>query len=300
MRDILKIETISQLYSLLELGIPKHKQIALINYDNIGKLKEYCGMKISTAFYLISLKNGSDCELRYGRQYYDFSEGSLIYTAPNQVIVFEAGAQEHEGWILCFHPDLIRKTDLVKQIREYSFFDYSAHEALHISDKEFQVIQGIIKEITNEIISEADSFTDGVIASNIELLLNYSRRFYGRQFITREVVSKDIISEFEYLLKKYMTPDYLYIEGVPSVKKLASEIGYSANYLSDLLRKETGKNTKEHIHSKLLELSKNMLVDSERTIASISEMLGFSYPAHFSNFFKKKTGISPVQYRKSS
>lgn len=296
---ILRIDSISELHEIIGYGKPKHPLITLIDFDKVNPKEYYGNRSIVTGFYMISLKNGKDCEIKYGRRYYDFSEGSLIFIEPEQVSVFESKSKtyKNKGWMLCFHPDLIRKSPLRHRMGEFSFFSYDTNEALHLSDQEKATITQIVKTIEHEYSLNLDNYSHDLITSNLEVLLNYSRRFYSRQFITRTYVNKDVLSRFEQLLKEHLKDDILKLKGTPSVKSLAMELGYSPNYLSDLLKKETGKNTLEHINLNLVEKAKTMLLGSEKSVKEIAYTLGFEYPANFSKFFKAQTGMTPTKFR---
>lgn len=299
MDRIIKIESISQLHELIGYEKPKHPLISIIDYSKIKPIISTADVHISTSFYSISLKDGSSCKTKYGRQYYDFQEGSLVFLAPEQAIYIDEEHPETEsnGWNLCFHPDLIYKSSLGKKINEYTFFSYSSNEALHLSDQEKQRITDIVNEIKNEFSQNIDIFSQDLIISHLELFLNYCKRYYGRQFITRAKVNKDVIIRFEEFIKSYFNSNKLKSHGLPSVKYCAREMGYSPNYLSDLLKKETGKNTQEHIHFYLIEKAKTMLLGTTKPVNIIASELGFEYPQHFSKLFKNKTGMSPVEYR---
>ena len=257
-------------------------------------------LRFQCLFYSISLKNHCSGKLIYGRQHYDFQEGSLMFIAPDQVFSTEGEdsmEREIEGWGLYFHPDLIRHTDLMGKMKGYSFFGYDTHEALHVSDEEKQTITQVVKTIEHEFSQNLDDHSQTLIISNIELLLNYCNRFYSRQFLTRTTASKDVIIRFEEFLEAYFESDQIRQNGMPSVKYCAQQMGYSANYLSDMLKKETNKNTQEHIHSVLIEKAKNMLLGTSESVSQIAYQLGFEYPQHFSKLFKKKTGVAPAEFR---
>lgn len=304
MDNIFRVDSISLLHELLGYDKPKHPLITLINLNNIRPVKEYQDTQLVTGLYSISLKNDINCNIKYGRQHYDFNEGSLIFMAPEQITMIDYGYNfsldkaEKENWMMCFHPDLIRKSKLGTEIEKFTFFSYNVNEALHLSEKEKDIITNIARAIENEYSQNIDEYNQDIIISNIELLLNYSKRFYGRQFITRDFANKDVVSRFDTLLRNHFNSNLLEKNGIPSVKVVAREMGYSANYLSDLLKKETGKNTQEHIQLHLVEKAKTLLLGTSEPIYSIAYMLGFEYPAHFSKFFKSKTGISPVDFRK--
>ncbi len=235
----------------------------------------------------------------YGRQPFDHQEGTLHCTAPEQIITFDRKRDtgSSEGWGLYFHPELIRNSNLGKKIHEYSFFSYEENEALHLSDEEKQTLLSILKQMENEYNTNIDHYSHELIISNIELFLNYCKRYYGRQFITRTNQNKDLIVNFENFLSEYVNTDKLRTIGVPSVKHCAEAMNLSANYFGDLLKSETGKNAQEHIHYFLLEQAKNLLVSSEKRINEIAYDLGFEYPQNFSKLFKKKVGLSPTDFR---
>jgi len=299
MSDLIKIESLTQLHEMMDQEKPRHPLVTVVDFSKVKAPQIKDGTRMTSNFYWISMKQGSQCEIRYGREYYDFQEGSLIFMAPGQ-IVSVVGETDHTaatGWGLFFHPDLIRRYPLWKQMNDYSFFSYDVHEALHISDKEKGITTGIVHAIEDEFSQNIDDFSQDLIVSHIELLLNYCKRFYSRQFITRAKVNKDVVSRFEEYLTEYFDSDKPETAGLPSVKQCAFEMGYSPNYLSDLLKKETGKNAQEHIHFHLIDRAKTLLVNSELSVNRIALSLGFEYPQHFSKLFKQKTGMSPGEYR---
>ena len=300
MGNIMRIESISQIHEMIGYEKPKHPLITFIEPSKI-KAKPIIDQQFSIGLYSISLKNGHECKLKYGRQYYDFQEGTLMFLAPGQTIepvsVSEKAESELDGWILIFHPDLIRKSPLGKKMNEYSFFSYDSHEALHLSDQERQTVTCIVKTIENEYSQNIDVHSQDLIISNLELFLNYCNRFYGRQFFTRTNVNRDVATRFEEYLQSYFDSDKPETRGLPSVKFCAQDMGYSPNYLSDLLKKETGKGTQEHIHYYLIEKAKTLLLGTEEPVSQIAYSLGFEYPQHFSKLFKNKTGMSPAEYR---
>lgn len=298
MEQIIHIDTITMLHKLLGYDKPIHPLITLIDFSNIEAMSEYSNRQMVTDLYTISLKDGCDCILKYGRKYYDFSEGSMMFTAPGQVTTVEYTPIDTKGWMLCFHPDLIRKSQLNSKMKDYSFFSYDSSEALHLSDQEELTINNIVNTIKAEYSQNLDMYSEELMVSNIEVLLNYAKRFYGRQFITRASANKDLVSRFETVLTDYFESKSLGDSGLPTVKHLAQEMGYSTNYLSDLLKKETGKNTQDHIHFYLIEKAKSLLLATEEPVTQIAYALGYEYPGHFSKFFKKKTGMSPTEYRK--
>lgn len=298
MNDIFYVKTIAELHRALGYESPKHPLITVVDLSKLEFPEEYISKKIVTSFYTIFMKNRCFGKFIYGRSSYDFQDGVLAFMGPEQSFLFEEIYAEvkMEGFAVFFHPDLLRRTSLGAKIHEYSFFSYSANEALHLSDKERETIKRIVDEIESELDMNMDSFSNELIVSNIELLLNYSKRFYGRQFFTRENLHKDIIETFEEFLYMRINGN-LQEKGIPTVRECAEKMCYSTNYLSDLLKKETGKNTKEYIFFYLIERAKNMLLNTEKSINEIAYELGFEYPEHFSKLFKNKTGQSPVKFR---
>jgi len=239
--------------------------------------------------------------LFYGKNSYDYESGTLVFTAPGQVTLFEgeasADSSTNNDWTLAFHPDLIRNSNLANKIDSYSFFNYDVNEALHLSEDELHTIEDILKKIIREYSQNLDTHSQNLIVSNIELLLDYCTRYYDRQFYTRTNFNADFISKFERELKRFYQEDKINESGMPNVQYLANELNLSANYLSDLLKKETGKTAQEHIHLFIIEKAKNKLLNSESSISEIGYSLGFEYPQHFSNLFKSKTGYSPTEFR---
>lgn len=304
MNRTIRIESIAQVHKMLGVDNPGHPLVSLIESSRqkpIQPTVPITNVKFVSELYSISLKNGQECGIKYGRENYDFQQGSLIFLAPGQSVtpVTEPGELENEGdsWSLLFHPDLIRQAPLASRMREYSFFSYDSHEALHLSDKERQTVSEIANKIKEEYSQNIDVHSHELIVSNLELLLNYCKRYYGRQFITRASVSVDVVVRFEAFLQDYFSSDTAEREGLPTVQSCARAMGYSPNYLSDLLKKETGTNTRDHIHYFMIAKAKELLLGSEETISAIAYSLGFKYPQHFSKLFKTKTGLSPAKYR---
>lgn len=235
--------------------------------------------------------------LKYGQSYYDFNEGSLIFLAPDQLVSGNSEAEVVEGWALFFHADLLNTSPLGKRINDYTFFYYDANEALFVSDEEKGILRDNVKNIEREYSQNIDTYTHSLIHSNIELLLNYCKGFYGRQFITRVKSTKAIVQRFERLLKAYFQQETLIEKGIPDVKYFATELCLSPNYLSDLLKRNTGKTTQEYIHLQLIDKAKMLLWSSEKSISEIAYTLGFEHPSHFNKIFKGKLGMSPKEYR---
>ena len=296
--NIISVDNISQLNELLNQGKPKHPLISIVDFSKVDFQKNEIleNVSFSTAYYSILLKTLQSGSLKYGRQYYDFQEGSLFFMSPNQVFKLEHTDAIY-GWGLVFHPDLIRGTSLGNKIRDYTFFDYAVHEALHLSDEEKSTISRIVNDIEMEINRPIDKHSKSVIVSGVELLLNHCMRFYDRQFITRTVANKDVIAVVEKFLLSYLRSDQPRQKGLPTVAHCAKAVNLSNNYLSDLLKKETGKSTQEHIHYFLIEEAKTKLLNSNNSVSEIAYGLGFEYPQYFSKLFKKKVGIAPFKYR---
>lgn len=290
--------SISQLHSRLGFGKPNHPLITVIDASQLAYGEDRVGVNISSDLYCIALKDAS-CALDYGRNHYDFDEGVLMFTAPGQVIRLNKAQDLNEinGWLLYFHPDLIRNSPLGTRIDQYSFFSYHVHEALHLSEQEQDTLGKCIDMIQVEISERIDHHSQQVLISNIELLLNYCTRYYDRQFNTRSAQNKDIVSKIESLLKAYYQSDKLSESGPPSIQYLADQCFLSPGYLSDLLKKETGRTAKDHINDFLVDKAKNLLLGTEEPISGIAYTLGFNYPHYFSRLFKRKTGLSPLEYR---
>ena len=225
----------------------------------------------------------------------------MVFTAPNQVLEFkkEAVAEVDKGWTLVFHPDLIRKSELGKKIENYSFFAYASNEALHLSDEERKTVTEIAEKIEKEFSNNIDAHSQTLIISNLELLLNYCVRFYDRQFYTRTNLNQDIAGKFTQLLKDYYKQEKQLELGIPSVQYCGEAMNMSPKYLSDLLRKETGQSTQDHIHQYIIEKAKNRLLNSNESASEIAYDLGFEYPQYFSKIFKKNTTMSPNEFRQS-
>jgi AraC-like DNA-binding protein len=277
---------------------PKHPLITIIDTEKLAYGEETIGKRFSSELFCIALKDSS-CGIDYGRNHYDFDEGVLMFTAPEQIITVNKPQELNQvkGWMLYFHPDLIRKTTLGEKIDSFNFFNYEVNEALHLSDQEQNVLTQIVELIKNEIKERIDNHSQQVLVSNIELLLNYSVRFYERQFNTRSASNFDIVSKVEVLLKDYYKNNELIDKGQPTIQYLANQCHLSPSYLSDLLAKETGRSAKDHINDFLVEKAKNLLLNSTDSISGIAYTLGFNYPHYFGRLFKQKTGETPQEYR---
>jgi AraC family transcriptional regulator, transcriptional activator of pobA len=271
----------------------------LINLVDLNKSNQLLRTKLTLNFYAIIIKETRCGDIRYGNKYYDYDEGSLVFFGPNQIIVNEPEGELHQpyGIALIFHPDIIKGTNLGKLIHEYTFFGYQSNEALHLSEKEREILNHCFENIASEIGQNIDRHSKNLIVANLELLLKYCSRFYDRQFITRENANHGIIEQFETLLNEYIFGEKLKAEGLPSVAYFANELHISPNYFGDLIKKETGKSALDFIHLKLLDIAKEKVLDTTKSISEVAFELGFKYPQHFTRLFKQKVGISPNEYR---
>lgn len=250
--------------------------------------------------YVIFLKDVLCADyLKYGRQEYDYQENTLVFVSPGQVFGYPADGSTYQtkGWCLYFSPDLLRGTQLGRHMKDYSFFSYDVHEALHLSLQERETLIDCLKKIDDEINNGMDSHSNTIIASAIELFLNYCLRFYDRQFITRKKANKDILTRFEELLDGYFTSEKPQTYGTPTVAYCAEQLHLSANYFGDLIKKETGKSAQEYVQRKIMDTAKDMLTHSDKHINEIAYALGYQYPQYFSRAFKKAVGCTPNQYR---
>ena len=293
-----KYDSISGLHRVLGLPKPLHPLVSLIDNTNIKIEKDRLPAAFLFDFYKISYKEKIQGRLKYGQSYYDFEEGSLVFTAPEQVMAI-ADDTEYLGKTLLFHPDFIRNHPLGQHIKKYGFFSYAIHEALHLSDKEKGVIVEVFRNINEELHANIDDFSQDIIVSQIELLLNYSNRFYKRQFITRKAVNHDLLAKLDDLLNDYFNDQIALMKGLPTVPDLAAQLHVSSGYLSDMLRSLTGQSTQQHIHNKVIEKAKEILSVSNLSVAEIAYQLGFERPQSFNKLFKRKTKLSPLEFRKS-
>lgn len=295
---IIHSKSIADIRAVFGLDKPTHPLITILDTQKLAYGEETVGKRFSSDLFCIALKDAS-CGIDYGRNSYDFDDGVLIFTAPNQIITVKKPQELNQvkGWMLYFHPDLIRNTMLGSKIDSYHFFYYEVHEALHLSENEQNTLNQIVQLIQTEINERIDNHSQQVLVSNIELLLNYSKRFYERQFNTRSASHIDIVAKVELLLKDYYTENQLIEKGQPTIQYLADHCHLSASYLSDLLTKETGRSAKDHINDFIVDKAKNLLLSSTDSISGIAYTLGFNYPHYFGRLFKQKTGKTPQEYR---
>jgi len=296
--EFISIKSVEDLHRFYIYGSPKHPLITVIDLKNVSRSDEnFADYLYSLDLYTIVYKKFKG-SLKYGRSNYDFQDGTLMFTAPNQVMSPSADTEIEKGWFLAFHPDFIYGSDLGKKIQKYSFFQYESNEALHISEDEKVLLDEVILRIKKEYSQNIDRHTQGLILNQIETLLNYSDRFYDRQFFTRNKTGNDVTQRFESLLNDYFNDEQMIEKGIPEVKYFAEKLNLSSNYLSDLLSKFTGKTTIEHIHLKLVDKAKNILLGTTKSVSEIAYELGFEHPSHFTKIFKTKAGISPLHFRK--
>lgn len=294
-KKILNIETISEYNNML--GVETlHPLVSVIDMSKVAPIRH---MRHIFGFYAIFLKEVKCGDLIYGRQRYDYQEGTLVCIAPGQVLGKEDNGEvfQPKGWALLFHPDLLRGTSLSQHMKEYHFFSYESNEALHLSEQEKETVTGCFQKILHELQHSIDRHSKRLISINIEMLLDYCLRFYERQFITRSDVNKDLLTRFEKILDTYLSDGQIRQEGLPSVKYCAGQLCLSPNYFGDLIKKETGKTAQEYIQLKLINVAKERILNPNKTISEVAYELGFQYPQHFSRLFKKLTGFTPNEYR---
>lgn len=299
MNDIIKITSITELHNFLQLPKPKHPLVSILPITDEITNFDYGGHTYSFEFYQISLKIGISGSLVYGRNSYDFQEGTMTFIRPNQTIKIE-NSQDYQGasgWTLLFHPDLIRKSELGKIISRYSFFHYETNEALHVSDDERHALTDLVSKIEKEYNQNIDKHSQELIISNIDLLLKYCKRYYDRQFYTRTNLNKDFVTKFESVILDYFNAEKGRETGVLTVSYCAAIMNMSANYLGDLIKNETGISAKEHIQNLIIEKAKTKILATSKTISEIAYDFGFEYPQSFNKLFKAKTGYTPTEYR---
>lgn len=295
-----RFKTISEFHDFRDLPKPEHPLVSVYNFEDLKYLNSEEPKSLMLDFYSIALKRNANAKMRYGQQKYDFKEGVLIFLSPGQVFSIEGNAEMlHTGWSLLIHPDFLWNTPLAQKIKQYDYFGYAVNEALHLSDKEENMLIDIIKNIQQEYQSNIDKFSQDVIIAQIELFLTYAERFYNRQFITRKISSHQILARLEKLLEDHFTDDSLKQEGLPTVQFIAENLNVSPNYLSALLKTHTGQSTQQHIHNKLIEKAKEKLSTTTLSISEIAFELGFEHQQSFSKLFKTKTNTSPLEFRQS-
>lgn len=295
MEEIVKLDSVAA-YNVLRGVETLHPLVTLLD---LSKAEAMPAKTFNFGLYAVYLKELNCGELKYGRSHYDYQEGTLVFIAPGQVMAVQPGVKTYEpkGWALLFHPELIKGTPLGRHIHEYSFFSYDVNEALHVSEKERQIVLDLFGKIQHELDQSVDKHSRQLISANIELLLDYCTRFYDRQFITRDHSNSSIIERFEGVLNSYYSSDKPVENGLPSVAWCAAELNLSANYFGDVIKKETGKTAQEYIQAKVIDMAKERIFDLEKSVSQVAYDLGFKYPQHFTRLFKQRVGCTPNEYR---
>jgi len=296
---LIRFISISESHQAFGLPAPQHPLISLVHFNESNPFNtDMAPIYDVLSFYKITFITKNSGKLKYGQDYYDFNEGSMLFFAPNQLV----GTTEYNSGTYCYllliHPDFLLGHPLAKKIRQYGYFSYSSNEALHLSDKEKAMMLSVYQIMEQELNNGVDEFSQEVIIAQIELMLSYVNRFYNRQFITRKTANNDILEKTESILDDYINQKTLHL-GVPTVQYLSDQLHISPGYLSDMLRSLIGKNTKQYIHEKLIEKAKERLTNTELTVSEIAYELGFEHPQSFSKLFKIKTDMSPLEFRNS-
>lgn len=276
-----------------------HSLVGVIDMSELRAIPHCC---IQFGFYCVFFKELDCGTMLYGRSKYDYQEGTMIFISPGQIAGINDGGEtlNPKGWILMFHPDLLYGTPLAKLMKDYTFFSYSSNEALHMSEREKQIILNCFRDIRNELEHPVDKHTRHIVASNIETMLNHCVRFYDRQFVSREITNHNIIDRFQKILQDYLDSGMSKTLGLPTVQYCADKVCLSPNYFGDLIKKETGKTATEHIQLAVISMVKGQLVETDKTISEIAYDLGFNYPHHLSRTFKKIVGITPNEFRRKT
>ena len=301
MSNVLNITSIEKLHQAFNLPQPQHPLISIINLADFDFPSHLLHTRIGVTFYHISLKMGPTEPFKYGNENVDFSEGALFGTAPNQEFeVFQkVNPGDEKGWILCFHPDLIKEYSLAAKMDNYGFFSYATNKALFLNAEEIKSLDSIITKLKKEYQTNPDIFSQDVLVANLELLFNYIKRYYSRQFLKDKLNHKNIVKDFNKLLSDYFNTEEKPEQDIPSVLYFAKQLNISTNHLSNLLKKDTGITAKDHIHNYIINRAKNLLLINHKSISEVAFELGFEYPQYFSRLFKNKTGKTPNQFRKS-
>ncbi|NEU08458.1 helix-turn-helix transcriptional regulator [Flavihumibacter sp. R14] len=290
-----RFNTISE-YNAFNNNETKHPLISVVD---LSKADPRQGSSMYFGFYTIFLKDVKCGDLVYGRNTYDYQEGTLVFLAPGQVAGINSNGETYQpkGYALVFHPDLIHGTSLGRHVQDYTFFGYQSNEALHLSERERKLVLDCFSKIEYELEHSIDKHSKRLIVSNIELFLDYCVRFYERQFITRDHVHRGVLERFESQLNDYFQSEKPQTIGLPSVAYCADELNLSPNYFGDMVKKETGKTAQEYIQSKLIDIAKEKIFDRGKTVSQIAYELGFKYPQHFARLFKQRVGQSPLEFR---
>lgn len=296
MEKVIKLENVDQYNNLYGLET-LHPLVSIVDLTKATKSVNH--IQMNYGLYALFLKETKSCDIKYGRQYYDYQEGTIVCFGPGQTAGVETTEDEVSPPVygIIFHPDLIRGTSLGKEIKQYTFFSYAVNEALHLSEQEKEIVMDCLKKISIELEHGIDKHSKVLIAMNIELLLNYCMRFYERQFITRSKSNRDVLTRFEQLLDEYFEGSAAERDGLPSVKHFADKLCLSSNYFGDMLKKETGKTPQEYIQEKIIEVAKDRISGTQDMVSQIAYSLGFQYPQHLCRLFKKRAGCTPNEYR---
>jgi AraC-like DNA-binding protein len=282
----------------LKLDPPAHPMITLVNYDQVKIDLSDAGSWFKLDFYKITFKKNFNGSVKYGPGTYDFKDGGMAFLAPGQVVRMSPNLGDYQGYALYFHPGLLDGHGLAQGIHNYGFFDYAVAEALFLSEKEKQIMETLFNAIATELDNHIDQFSENVLVSQLELLLNHSNRFYNRQFLTRKNMHHDLISRMNIWLNGRFEGNDMVTNGLPSPQDIATHLNVSQRYLSDMFKTLTGKTTQQHIHLALIEKAKVLLNQTTMTTAEIAYHLGFEHPQSFNKLFKQRTSISPVQFRR--
>lgn len=295
MDKIIRFETVND-YNAFNSNETLHPLVSVVHLSKAAPRK---AASMYFGFYTVFLKEVKCGDLRYGKNTYDYQEGTLVFIAPGQVVGGDNSGTVYQpkGQALVFHPDFIHGTHLGKHIQDYTFFGYQSNEALHVSERERRLVLDCFSKIGYELDHAIDKHSKKLIVDNIELFLNYCVRFYDRQFITRDNVHRGILEKFEVLLNGYFQSDKPKTTGLPSVAYCAAELHLSAGYFGDLIKKETGKTAQEYLQAKVIDVAKERIFDQSKSVGQIAYELGFKYPQHFARLFKQRVGQSPNEYR---
>lgn len=294
------LKSITELHRSRHLPPPQHPLISVVDYADMQLPPDANNINWVYDFYSIAIKRNLNAKMHYGQQEYDFDEGVMFFIAPGQVFsvsIDDADNWQRSGWILFLHPDFLWNTPLAGTIRQYEYFGYAVHEALHLSSKEEATMKGLIENIKQEYQSNLDKFSQPIIIAQIETLLTYADRFYQRQFNTRKIANYKVLTRFEAILNEYFDVHKRWEEGLPSAQYIADALHLSPNYLSSLLRNLTGQSTQQHIHNYIIEKAKEKLSTTTLSVSEIAYELGFKHPQSFSKLFKAKTNVSPLAFR---
>ncbi len=297
-KNIIRLESVGD-YNRFLGAETLHPLVNVVDFSTIKSLKH---RKKYFGFYCVFFKELECGTILYGRSKYDYQEGTMMFISPGQVAGVDDGGEtpNPRGLVLMFHPDLLYGTPLARRMKDYSFFSYTSNEALHMSEREREIILNCFRDIREELEHAIDKHTKRIVTSNIETLLNHCTRFYERQFVTREITNLDLLARFEQLLAGYFVSDKPRTLGLPTVQYMAAQVCLSPNYFSDLIKKETGKSAQEYIHLAVIERAKEQLAEQTRTVSEIAYRLGFGYPHHLNRMFKRIAGMTPNEYRKQS